>query len=368
MKIIRIVRRLPSTKYGGVGLPAHYHALFSKHENVVLKPKEYNTLLKTSYRVIEISAVSKFLEQKNNNPLTGPFSYIYKVLYQILFTISAFKTIHKESNSIVHFYSPEFFLLAIVVKKLLRRKTVLSFHGTDLTRKSALRVISLFSNTFDSYFVLNEEMGSSFFKIFNKLPIIINNGYDHKLFYNFKINRDMKIIYVANLRWPKNHLFLFNVFLELKKKFGGLKLVLIGDGVDKKELVNYANLNELSNDIELLGYLSQEQIAHHLNSSYIYIHPSLHEGFSKSTLEAMACGLPVISSRVGNASRLLGDDENCICEINDIACFIKKTEHLLTNIDTWKRLSTYNESTAKSFSWENIVCNLDGVYDGLTND
>lgn len=88
------------------------------------------------------------------------------------------------------------------------------------------------------------------------------------------------------------------------------RLVIVGKkGNDYEELVRLIVSEKVANRVEIKGYLSNEELNALYDSSYLFVFPSLYEGFGIPIIEAMAHGLPVLSS-----------DATCLPEVGGEAC------------------------------------------------
>ncbi|MDC0853688.1 glycosyltransferase family 4 protein, partial [Candidatus Pelagibacter sp.] len=101
------------------------------------------------------------------------------------------------------------------------------------------------------------------------------------------------LIYVGSLETRKNIFFLFKLFNKLYKSDKNYKLTIIGDGPDKKELIEYKNKYDLP--IKFLGNKDQKEIFNELCRHEVYIHTSIKESFSLSLLEAKFSGLTTVA-------------------------------------------------------------------------
>jgi N-acetyl-alpha-D-glucosaminyl L-malate synthase BshA len=117
------------------------------------------------------------------------------------------------------------------------------------------------------------------------------------------------------------------------------KLVLVGDGPDRSECERLSRQLNLGDNVKFLG--KQDALVEILNASDIFLIPSQSESFGLAALEAMACGLPVISSSVGGLPELVRHNETgFIAEIGDIERMAKYTVDLLTNERKYKLFSS----------------------------
>lgn len=103
------------------------------------------------------------------------------------------------------------------------------------------------------------------------------------------------ILTIGRLSRPKAQWHLIRVFNEIRKDVDNLKLVIIGsDGGLEKHLRDLRKSSKYSNDIHLIGF--QKNPYKFLSKSKLFVFPSIWEGFGMSIVEALACGIPVISS------------------------------------------------------------------------
>ena len=146
--------------------------------------------------------------------------------------------------------------------------------------------------------ILSNSKGNSFdlvnsFSI--KQPIVINNpiniGITRKLsLENMQLKKD-KVIFVTigRLDKGKNHKLLIDAFVGINAY-----LYIIGDGILREELESRIQNLKLQNNVFLVG--RQSNPYKYLNNSDCFLFSSNHEGFPNVLLEALACGLPVIST------------------------------------------------------------------------
>ncbi len=97
-----------------------------------------------------------------------------------------------------------------------------------------------------------------------------------------------------------------DLIVETFKDFGGRKLVLIGDGPDKKKIVPL-----LSANVEYIGYQPDEKLKEYMQNAKAFIFAA-EEDFGIIPVEALSCGTPVIAFNKGGASETIIDGESGI--------------------------------------------------------
>jgi len=117
-----------------------------------------------------------------------------------------------------------------------------------------------------------------------------------------------KIVYAGSLTATKGVDVLIDAFAGLHQEHALLRLDIFGDGPLRERLQEKAAQLGLSEEIRFYGAVSG--IERHLDSSCIFVQPSMVEGMSNVILEAMAAGLPVVATRVGAAPDMIKDGVN----------------------------------------------------------
>lgn len=112
------------------------------------------------------------------------------------------------------------------------------------------------------------------------------------------------LLYVGNARRHKN----VGVLLAALKEIPGRELVLAGvDPLEVPELPRAAALEGLLPRVHFLPAVSDEDLRQLYRGADVFVFPSLKEGFGLPPLEAMTCGVPVVSSRIPATQEVLGD-------------------------------------------------------------
>ncbi len=121
----------------------------------------------------------------------------------------------------------------------------------------------------------------------------------------------------ARIRDPrKNIRLLLKAFARARVSFPQLQLIVAGDepDADTRALANTLGLHEA---IQFAGFVSEARLLTLLQGATLYVFPSLQEGLGISILEAMACGLPVVSTRCGGPEGIVQDGVTGLLVSND---------------------------------------------------
>jgi glycosyltransferase involved in cell wall biosynthesis len=156
-------------------------------------------------------------------------------------------------------------------------------------------------------------------------------------------------IVVANLIHYKGHMDLLRVLPSLHGRF---HIVFVGEGPMREEIENEIQALGLSNIVSLLGFC-EDPIDLLLKSQFLIL-PSHSEGMPNAILEAMACGLPVISTDVGGVKELISEEGGFIVKVNDRTAMIEGTQALIDNENFRASAGAFNRQVAENFSWEEV--------------
>jgi len=180
---------------------------------------------------------------------------------------------------------------------------------------------------------------------------LLNNKYDHI------------ILFVGRMVKEKNLInFLKGIKLVLERNPSVLLLMIgegIGKGKEKEKAILFAEEIKISGNIKWLGHIPQNMLPEYYKAADLFALFSVSEGFPRVLMEAVAAGLPIVSSRVsGSTDTIINGESGFIVEINDIKDFADKICLLLENKDLrenfskkayecLKNLGTFQEITVK---------------------
>lgn len=140
-----------------------------------------------------------------------------------------------------------------------------------------------------------------------KEVLILPNSVNTELFTPGKINKQepFTLIGIGSLIPSKGFDLLIKAFANCQKKWPGLKLIIVGEGKEKRRLSQLARELEITSGIRFTGQCSQEQVAELLKQAHVLVHPSHFETFGIVVIEALATGIPVIATACGGPQDIL---------------------------------------------------------------
>ncbi|MGI5915533.1 MAG: glycosyltransferase [Anaerolineae bacterium] len=112
-----------------------------------------------------------------------------------------------------------------------------------------------------------------------------------------------------------------------------------------------------------VGSRSQEDLPYYYSAAEVCVMPSLYESFGMVALEAMACGTPVIASRVGGLTYTVRDGETgYLVPDRDPKALADRLEQLLCDDDLRERLAQRAVQIARTYSWEAVADQIEALY------
>ena len=144
---------------------------------------------------------------------------------------------------------------------------------------------------------------------------------------------------------------------------GDLKLVIAGGmGWNYKNIIDLIESN--SEDIILTGYVREEDKIPIYKLSKVFVFPSLYEGFGMPVLEAMASGIPVITSNVSSLPEVAGDAAIKVDPLNEIEIF-NAYEKILLDSNLREKMIQAGYQQSKKYSWRESAIKLEKIYRDL---
>ena len=198
----------------------------------------------------------------------------------------------------------------------------------------------------------------------NKMERVMN-GIDLNVFYpDSKIQKiPFRLVTVASADVPLKGLdYLLNALSDLAEVYSDISLSIIGEqkkGGHTERLIKKLNLEKRVN---FFSNLTQEDLRKTYCEAELAIIPSLYEGFGFAAIEAMACGVPLISSSGGALPEVI-KDTGIIISPKNVKEIYNSVDYLLSSPHIAKELAEKGLQRANSkFSWAAIAKKLEKVY------
>jgi UDP-glucose:(heptosyl)LPS alpha-1,3-glucosyltransferase len=208
--------------------------------------------------------------------------------------------------------------------------------------------------------------------------VVIPNGVDlkmfnpaNRLFYRDSlrqkhgISRSEPVLMFAGGDWERKGVrYVIEAFSLLPQS--DVKLLVIGNG-DEKFYGQFAELKQVRDRIFFVSHSSR--LWEYYAASDVFVFPTIYEPFGLTIIEAMASGLPVITSRVAGAADIIIDGVNGLLlraasDVNDLAV---KIELLLSNAELRETMGERARETVEKFSWDQVAQKTLEVYNTVLN-
>jgi teichuronic acid biosynthesis glycosyltransferase TuaC len=175
------------------------------------------------------------------------------------------------------------------------------------------------------------------------------------------------LCFVGRLARTKGLWELLRAFRQVAAGRPGSWLVVVGDGPERAALEAWVDSEGLGSRVFLSGAQVHETIPRWLNASDVFVLPSYNEGLPNVVLEAMACGLPVLSTDVGGTSEAVVQGETgYLVDPGSADALVEPMEALLRDSGQRERLGRAGRRRAvEDFSWSRSAHDLLQLYDQL---
>jgi glycosyltransferase involved in cell wall biosynthesis/O-antigen/teichoic acid export membrane protein len=197
----------------------------------------------------------------------------------------------------------------------------------------------------------------------NKEPEIIYNGVDLTVCKPGEKSKNPLILYLGRLKDIKS----LPVFIQAAKlvleKIPKAEFVIAGDGPDRKRLELLVGGLGLKEKITFTGKVSEEEKISLYQKAWVFVNPSLMEGWGITTIEANACGTPVVASNVaGLRDSVYNPHSGFLVPYGQPAEFAEKIILIVNNGRLRGRMSREALAWAKKFDWEKSANDAIGIF------
>jgi len=311
-----------------------------------------------------------------------------KVLGAFVFLVALCWYLYKQRTriKIIHTFQVGYSsAAAIVMGKLLSKPTILNLSGSgidgDIMRHKRTpwgRLFLFFCRSASRIVILNTEMyqelksiayvDTSIVKIPNGVDLATYRGTDNKQLWKKKIGIDTEkvILYTGRLAAEKGVAFLIRAYAALSLP-QPTKLYILGAGPQLSALQKFLRQHNLLSTVTILPPV--EDILPFLYGADIFVMPSRSEGLSNSILEAMACGLPVIATRVEGNTDLIEDGVNgLLVAPDDEGNLVNALTQLLTRPEKAAALGQRaRQMVCEKYDLQSMVGQYSALYSSLSS-
>ena len=339
--------------------------LSNKHEIIIMTCTncqiEYK--LNDSIRIIKLDSKKENAYRSKNKF----YKYVVKPIRVIRRTIKMRKEIEHIEPDIIVSFLPEPSFLVLINKRFNKKKVIVSVRNDPtIEYKSkiynwAMRKLYPKANGF----VFMTKEGKYYFKdIINCKTKIIPNAVNKDFIDNrYTGKRKKEIVSVGRLTKQKNFECLIKAFSKLDSEFNEYKLIIYGEGEERKKLENLIENLNLQDRVFLPGI--EQNIKSKIYNASIFALPSIYEGISNALIEALALGVPTIAtdSSGGGSRSLIEDNVNGrLIEVNNIEVLKQAMEEMLLNPEKSEKIGIEASKISRKLApeviykkWEDFI-------------
>lgn len=257
---------------------------------------------------------------------------------------------------------------------------VTTLHGTDITLvgkdQTYAPVVTHSINESDAITAVSDSLREETYRSFDiqKDIVVIPNFVDTERFRqsdkdHFKKmvapNGERILVHASNFRKVKRVEDVIRIFERVRERVPS-KLLMIGDGPERQHAEELARTLRIFKDIRFLG--RQDQMDEILSISDLFLLPSQNESFGLSALEAMACGVPVISTNAGGLPEInIHDKTGYLSDVGDVLNMSHHAIHILSDDSTLGSFKNAASLHARSFDKGRIVPVYEELYESVVN-
>ena len=208
---------------------------------------------------------------------------------------------------------------------------------------------------------------------------VIPNAVDASLFRPERSKLDrvetLNIVVLTRLVWRKGVHLLVQLVPEICERFPFVRFIIGGDGPNRHALEEMRERRHLQSRVELLGTVQHCDVPTVLTRGNLFLSTSLTEAFCIAVLEAVSCGLIVVSTRVGGVPEILPQCMLLITEQKPRALLTMisnvipslRTAAVVTRKQQWshQRITACHHEVARMYGWQKVAMRTVCVYDGI---
>lgn len=286
----------------------------------------------------------------------------------LIFWADIIRVLRKIKPDIVHAQSLISGMPALLSHKLLKIPYVIYGRGSDVylpdwfTKLVAKGILKNAS----AVIALTEHMKGAMQALYSRDVIVVPNGINLNEIAEREAeggNPGKKILFVGRLHPVKGTQYLLGAMSIIHRELPEAKLILVGDGEERELLESLTDSLGIRECVEFAGRVPHERVQDYMNQAEVFVLSSLSEGFPVTILEAMACGLPVVATRVGGVPDIIEDGANgYLIDTENPEQIAEALLRVLQDEELQKIMSNNNRKSAEKYRWDTVAATLEGVY------
>ncbi|MBD2143834.1 glycosyltransferase family 4 protein [Sphaerospermopsis sp. FACHB-1194] len=160
------------------------------------------------------------------------------------------------------------------------------------------------------------------------------------------------LLYVGQFAFIKGYFVLAEIINRVLIKNPNIRFTWVASAKDHGRIKTLI-LPDILERVQLLDWMSQSQLKETYSQHGIFIFPSFYEGFGKTPLEAMACGLCVVASDEGGMHDYIDSGNNgYLCPVGDVDEFVEVINNLILDLEKTKNIARAAKRFSTSYTWK----------------
>lgn len=201
--------------------------------------------------------------------------------------------------------------------------------------------------------------------LFEVIPNLVNPIFFEKA-HTITLRENDPVVFFSNSSFDdvKNHKFLFDAYKIFIHYNHNSRLIVAGDGILKKDMVDYVKKINISSNVIFTGLLSREEVRDKLNECHIFLSTSHYETFGVVLIEALAVGRPIITTDSGGPRDIVEKFNGRIVDSWDSGDYAKVMKEVVDNYSAFDQLKI-SKACKEKFSETKVIRQLLSVYEDV---
>jgi glycosyltransferase involved in cell wall biosynthesis len=164
------------------------------------------------------------------------------------------------------------------------------------------------------------------------------------------------IVSIARLVSWKGYPVLLDAFVRIQRTYPEATLFIVGDGPERDSLQEAIESRALTDSVRMTGALEREDALSYLRTASVFLLNTHYEGLSHTIIEAMACGVPVITTDIGGNPELIDNGvHGYLVSVDDAPALAECSVQLLRDTALRDRMGAHARSRASQFTRARMI-------------
>ena len=178
------------------------------------------------------------------------------------------------------------------------------------------------------------------------------------------MTRRSRLLFVGRLAVQKNILVILKALDLYRKQFeGGLTLEIIGDGEEREPMLREIEKLGLGSMVNFRGEVHGDELQKAYESNGVFVLPTSYETFGNVYIEAMAKGMPIVTSDIDSVRNVVVNGRNGLLTRIEPVSVCQAIRRLIEDGSLYREIALNNLEDVKRYDWQSLVAKTLSVYD-----